>query len=71
MTNHPNRNRALKTEVNGVRFKLSLDTAGNPYLLKQWEQDPAGRWRWAVVWAEWHPAKPRGARATALHQMGF
>jgi hypothetical protein len=34
MVNHPNRNRALKTEVNGVRFKLSFDAAGNPYVLK-------------------------------------
>ena len=46
MTNHPNRNRALKTEINGVRFKLSFDTAGNPHMLKQWLQDRVGHWHW-------------------------
>ena len=30
MANHPNRNRALTTEVGGVRFKLSLDALGRP-----------------------------------------
>ena len=44
MVNHPNRRRTLKTEVDGVLFKLSLDTAGNPHILKQWQQDGAGLW---------------------------
>jgi hypothetical protein len=35
MNNHPSRKRPLRTEVNGVRFKLSFDTTGNPFLLKQ------------------------------------
>jgi hypothetical protein len=71
MVNHPNRNRALKTEVDGVRFKLSLDSAGNPFVLKQWKQNPAGGWHWVIVWAEWHHITLRGAEAVALHQMGF
>ena len=68
MVNHPNRNRALKTEVDGVRFKLSLDAAGTPHLLKQWRQDYAGRWHWVNVWAA-HEDEPTGAMAIALHQM--
>ena len=43
MANHPNRNRAPRTEVDGVRFKLSLDATGNPHMLKQWQQDRAGQ----------------------------
>jgi hypothetical protein len=71
MVNHPNRNRALKTEVDGVRFKLSLDATGNPHVLKQWQQNQAGHWHWAIVWDEWHRTKLQGAKAIALLQMGF
>jgi hypothetical protein len=69
MVNHPNRNRALKTEVNGVRFKLSFDAAGYPCVLNQWQQDDAGRWHWAIAWAAWHKDKLTGAKAIALHQL--
>jgi len=69
MTNHPNRNRAPKTEVDGVRFKLSFDTAGNPHMLKQWQRDHAGRWHWGIVWAAGYGGKPTGTAAIALHQM--
>jgi hypothetical protein len=69
MPNHPNRNRALKTEVNGVRFKLSFDAAGNPYVLKQWQQDRTGRWHWASAWTACRKDKPTGAKAIALHQL--
>jgi hypothetical protein len=69
MTNHPNRNRAPKTEVDGVRFKLSFDAAGDPRVLMQWQQDGAGRGYWAVAWSACHKDKPTGAKATALHQM--
>jgi hypothetical protein len=69
VANHPNRNRALKTEVEGVRFKLSSDAAGDPCVLNQWQRDSAGRWHWVIVWAAWHEDKPTGAVAIALHQM--
>ena len=69
MANHPNRNRALRTEVDGVRFKLSLDAAGNPHTLKQWQQNCTGLWRWAIVWLASRGDKPTGAKAIALHQL--
>jgi hypothetical protein len=69
MANHPNRNRALKAEVEGVRFKLAVDTAGNPHMLKRWQQDCAGRWHWATVWAAWRQDSLAGATAVALHQL--
>jgi hypothetical protein len=65
----PNRNRALKAEVEGVRFKLAVDTAGNPHTLKQRQQDRAGRWHWATVWAARRQDNPTGAIAVALHQL--
>jgi hypothetical protein len=69
MLNHPNRNRALRTEVDGVRSKLSRDAAGNPHALKQWQQDHAGQWHWAIVWAAGHAHQPTGAKAIALHRL--
>jgi hypothetical protein len=69
MVNHPNRNRALKTEVDGVRFKLSRDAAGNPHMLKQWQQGRADQWHWAIVWAAGYEGKPTDAIAVALHQL--
>jgi hypothetical protein len=69
MTNHPNRNRALRTELAGIRFKLALDTAGNPHTLKQWQQDCAGRWHWATIWAAWRQDSLTGAAAVAFHQL--
>jgi hypothetical protein len=71
MANHPNRSRALKTEVEGMRFKLSLDATGNPHTLKQWQQDRAGQWHWAIVWVAWREDKPTGARAIALRQIAI
>lgn len=69
MANHPNRNRAPRTEVDGVRFKLSRDATGNPRMLKQWQQDRAGQWHWAIVWTAEHEDKPTGAKAVALHRL--
>ena len=69
MVNHPNRGRALKTEVDGVWFRLSLDAAGNPHILKQWQQDGAGCWHWAIAWTACNSDKPTAAKAIALHQL--
>jgi hypothetical protein len=69
MVNHPNRNRARRTEVDGVRFKLSRDATGNPHMLKQWQQDPTGRWHWATVWAAWRQDSLTGAIAVAFYQL--
>jgi hypothetical protein len=66
MVNHPNRNQVPKTEVDGARFKLSLDPTGNPNLLKEWQQDCNGRWRWTIVWDASHGDRLAGVRAIAL-----
>ena len=66
----------MMTEIDGAKFKLSLNAAGKPYVLKRWTDGANGSWKtgrphWATVWAEWHKGVPTGLRKRAVAAMGF
>ena len=66
--------KALKLDMDGRKYLLRLDAAGEPYLLKQQKHSAGGfgnRVYWGNVWAAWYKGRPTGPRARAIEAMGF